>query len=175
MFVMERPNSEQREKPETATIHVANTMMTNDSMPYVVISAYPGIEIAQKYDFVILRNPLEGGIQRQRSLTSSDEYNVGEYTLTKVAKPALTKREPQCHESLIYCNGGFLGALQKHSPNCKSNAMNMTGNCGYATPEKCLFSPHFYKGTVIRKSGFTESSYVNIMSGKLTGNERSAT
>ena len=33
-------------QPETATIHVANTMMSNDSMPYVVISAYPGIEIA---------------------------------------------------------------------------------------------------------------------------------
>ena len=33
----------EREKPETATIHVANTMMTNNSMPYVVIYAYPGI------------------------------------------------------------------------------------------------------------------------------------
>ena len=44
----------EREQPETATIHVASTMMTNDSMPYVVISAYPGIEIAQQYDFVIL-------------------------------------------------------------------------------------------------------------------------
>ena len=39
VFVMARPNSEQREQPETATIHVANTMTTNDSMPYVVISA----------------------------------------------------------------------------------------------------------------------------------------
>ena len=29
---------------ETATIHFANAMMTNDSMLYVVISAYPGIE-----------------------------------------------------------------------------------------------------------------------------------
>ena len=55
MFVMARPNSE----PETATIHVANTMMSNDSMPYVVISAYPGIEIAQQYDFVIWRNSSE--------------------------------------------------------------------------------------------------------------------
>ena len=36
----------EREKPEAATIHVANTMMTNDSMPYVMISANPGIEIA---------------------------------------------------------------------------------------------------------------------------------
>ena len=44
------------EQPETAAIHVANTMMTNDSMPYVVISAYPGIEIAQQYDFVVLQN-----------------------------------------------------------------------------------------------------------------------
>ena len=53
-----------REQPETATIHFANTMMTSDSMPYVVISAYPGIEIAQKYDLVVLRNPSKGGIQR---------------------------------------------------------------------------------------------------------------
>ena len=29
----------EREQPETATIHVANSMMTNDSMPYAVISA----------------------------------------------------------------------------------------------------------------------------------------
>ena len=39
-------------------------MMNNDSMPHVVISAYPGIEIAQQYDFVVLLNPSEGGIQR---------------------------------------------------------------------------------------------------------------
>ena len=61
MFVMARPNSEQRESlPETAAIHVANTMMSNDSMLYVVISAYPGNEIAQQYDFVVLRNSSEG-------------------------------------------------------------------------------------------------------------------
>ena len=54
----------QREQPETATIHVSNTMMTNDSMPYVEISVYPGIEISQQYDFVILQNSSEGGIQR---------------------------------------------------------------------------------------------------------------
>ena len=35
----------------TPTIHVANTMWSNDFMPYVVISAYAGIEIAQQYDF----------------------------------------------------------------------------------------------------------------------------
>ena len=64
VFVMARPKSEQRELPEASTIHVANTMMTNDSMPYVVISADPGIEISQQYDFVVLRNPSEGGIQR---------------------------------------------------------------------------------------------------------------
>ena len=29
----------EREQSETATIHVDNTMMTNDSIPYVVISA----------------------------------------------------------------------------------------------------------------------------------------
>ena len=54
----------ERKQPENATIHDANTMMSNDSMPYVMISAYPGIEIAQQYDFVILRNSSEGGIQR---------------------------------------------------------------------------------------------------------------
>ena len=50
----------ERKQPENAAIHVANTMMSDDSMPYVVISAYPGIEIAQQYDFVILQNSLEG-------------------------------------------------------------------------------------------------------------------
>ena len=53
----------ERGQPETAAIHAANTMMTNDSMPYVVISADPGIIIAQQYDFVVLQNSLEGGIQ----------------------------------------------------------------------------------------------------------------
>ena len=53
-----------RKQPETATIHVANTITTNDTMPYVVISADPGIEIVQQYDFVVSRNPSEGGIQR---------------------------------------------------------------------------------------------------------------
>ena len=52
--MMARPNSEQREQSEIAAIQVANTMMTNDSMPYVVIFLYHGIEIAQQYDFVIL-------------------------------------------------------------------------------------------------------------------------
>ena len=42
----------ERKQPETATIHVANTMMSYDSMSYVVISAYPGIEIAQQYFFL---------------------------------------------------------------------------------------------------------------------------
>ena len=49
----------ERKQPETTTIHVANNMMSNDSMPYVVVSACPGIEIAQQYDFVILRNSSE--------------------------------------------------------------------------------------------------------------------
>ena len=68
-----------------------------------------------------------------------------------------------------------MGALLKRSPNFKSNAMNATSNCGQATPEKRASSPNFYKGTFIRKSGFTESSYVNIISDKFTGNERGAT
>ena len=32
-----------REQPETANICVANNMMTNDTLPCVVISANPGI------------------------------------------------------------------------------------------------------------------------------------
>ena len=54
----------QTKQPETATIHVANTMMSKDSMPHVVISAYPGIEIYQQYHFAIMRYSSEGGIQR---------------------------------------------------------------------------------------------------------------
>ena len=42
----------ERQQPETATIHVVITMMTNDTLPCVVISADPGIEIDQQYDFV---------------------------------------------------------------------------------------------------------------------------
>ena len=54
----------ERKQPETASIHVANTMMSNDSTPYVVNSAYSGIEISQQYYFVILQNSSEGEIQR---------------------------------------------------------------------------------------------------------------
>ena len=53
MFVMARPNSEQRKQPETVPIHAANTMMTNDTLLYVVISTDPSIKIAQQYDLVI--------------------------------------------------------------------------------------------------------------------------
>ena len=62
----------------TATIHVANTIITNDSMLYVVIFAYPDIEIAQQYDFVVLQNPSEGEIQPviKSIFTSSDESKV---------------------------------------------------------------------------------------------------
>ena len=63
VFVIARPNSEQREQPETAAIHVVNTMMSNGTLPYVMIYADPGIEIAQQCDFVILQNPSDGGIQ----------------------------------------------------------------------------------------------------------------
>ena len=53
----------EREQPETAINHVANTKMPSDSMPYVRIYAYPRNEITQQYDFVVLRNPSESGIQ----------------------------------------------------------------------------------------------------------------
>ena len=52
------------EQMETATIHVANAMMTNDTLPYVVISVDSDIDIALQYDSVALRNPSESGIQR---------------------------------------------------------------------------------------------------------------
>ena len=55
-------------------------MMTNDTLPYVVIFADPDIEIAQQYDFVVLQSPSEGGMQRviKAIFTSSDEPKVGE-------------------------------------------------------------------------------------------------
>ena len=54
----------EREQPETAAILVASTMITNDTIQYVVIFADPDIEVAQQYDFVVSQNPSEGGIQR---------------------------------------------------------------------------------------------------------------
>ena len=54
----------ERKQPKTAAIHFSNNMMSNDSMLHVVISAYPGIEVDQQYDFVILRNSSEGRIKR---------------------------------------------------------------------------------------------------------------
>ena len=39
-------------------------MMANDTLTYVVTSADPGIEIAKQYDFVVSRNPSEGGMLR---------------------------------------------------------------------------------------------------------------
>ena len=64
MFAMARPNSEQREQPESATIHVANIMITNDTLLNIQISADPGIEIAWQSDLVVSRNHSEGRIQR---------------------------------------------------------------------------------------------------------------
>ena len=84
-----------REQPETTAIHVANSIMTNDSMPYVVIYADSGFEIAQQCDFVVLRNLSEGGIQRVIKAIfhiirlRHHETKVEEYTLTKVAKRLL--------------------------------------------------------------------------------------
>ena len=38
-----RPNSEHKEQSKTAAIHVADTVITNDTLPYVMVSAEPGI------------------------------------------------------------------------------------------------------------------------------------
>ena len=48
----------------------------------------------------------------------------------KGSKTFFNKQEPQCHEVVIYCDGGFLGAPQAGSLNCKSNVMNVTGIYG---------------------------------------------
>ena len=61
----------EQEQPEIATIHVANTMMTNDSMPYVVISAYPDIKSPSNMivsSFEILRR-VEYNVSLSRSFT----------------------------------------------------------------------------------------------------------
>ena len=74
MFVMARPNSERCEssrKPQLFMLPTPRLPMKS----YIVISAEPGIEIAQQYDFVVSRNPSEGGIQRY---IKSDEFNVCE-------------------------------------------------------------------------------------------------
>ena len=47
------------EQPETATIHVANTAITNDTFPYTMASTCCGIEIAQQYDSVSLQDHSE--------------------------------------------------------------------------------------------------------------------
>ena len=60
---MARPNSEQGEQLENAAINVANTMLTSDTLQYVIASAYPGIEFTMQHDLVILRSLSEGGIQ----------------------------------------------------------------------------------------------------------------
>ena len=44
---MAKSKSERREQPETATTHVANTMITNDTLPYDVMSLNYGKEIIQ--------------------------------------------------------------------------------------------------------------------------------
>ena len=62
---MVRANSEQRERPAgDLNYHIAKNMMTNDTLPYVVISADAHIETAQHYDFVASLNPPIGGVQR---------------------------------------------------------------------------------------------------------------
>ena len=62
--MMARPISEQREQPKTATIHDADTMMTNDTLPYEMVSTDPGIDMTQQYDLVVSRHHSESGIQR---------------------------------------------------------------------------------------------------------------
>ena len=60
---MARPSSEQKVQFVTASIHVSNTMMTIDSLPYAIISAVPGIEVVQQHHSVTSSDLSEGGIQ----------------------------------------------------------------------------------------------------------------
>ena len=51
---MVRPKSESnREQPVTDTVDVASTVMTNDTLPCVMVSANTGIEIVQQYGLVV--------------------------------------------------------------------------------------------------------------------------
>ena len=50
---------EEREQPETDTIQVVKTVMTNDELSDVVVLANPGIEIVQHCDFVVSQDNLE--------------------------------------------------------------------------------------------------------------------
>ena len=51
---MVRPKSESnRVQPETDTVNVACTVMTDDTLPCVMVSANPGIEIVQQYGLVV--------------------------------------------------------------------------------------------------------------------------
>ena len=54
----------ERRQLYTATCNVVKNMTTNVFLPYVVISAGRGFENTQQYDFVVSRNPSDGGILR---------------------------------------------------------------------------------------------------------------
>ena len=91
MFVMARPNPEQRDQPETANIHVANIMMTNDALQYLMISANAGIEITQKYSLVTLR-------QRESILqycnTSSHQIDLSHVVVVDPTPPTCCQQSP---------------------------------------------------------------------------------
>ena len=55
-FVIARPNSEQRGLSDTATIHAANTMMTNHALPHIMVSAAFCIATDKQYDFLVSRD-----------------------------------------------------------------------------------------------------------------------
>ena len=57
----------EQEQPETASIHVADTLMTNDTLSCVMISVDTGIEISQQFDFVVLQ------VQRHVGLTTPEK------------------------------------------------------------------------------------------------------
>ena len=61
------------------------------------------------------------------------------------------------------------------SADLTANPTPLMRRASLGRPLKKHVKPVIYKGTFFGKSGFTESSYVNIISGKFTGNERGVT
>ena len=96
----------------TATIHVANIVMTIDTN--IVVSNGPGIEITQQYDLVILLDRSEGNIQDVLKAFFHIIKRVKCWCMNthKGSNAIFSMRNLECHYVLIFCDGGFLGVPQ---------------------------------------------------------------
>ena len=94
---MARPNSEQKDQLKTAVTHVANTVMTNNTMPYVVDSADSGIDIAKQNDLVFSRNHSKGRMQDSINTIFHIIRRVYRWWMDalKSSKAILSNREPE--------------------------------------------------------------------------------